>query len=156
MTPEETNIPVTELSEIVLPSGRRVEISYVDGEPFAVNEPAGADTGGTPEPAVDTSMIDALDRLTICGSCGSMLVQPRTWRQAPPRSWQVELRCPECEGHGSAVVDEELAEQLTLFHERARALVEVSMLRLASENAEREIDRFARALETDLILPEDF
>lgn len=156
MTPEETNIPVTELSEIVLPSGRRVEISYVDGEPFAVNEPAAGDTAGTPEPAVDTSMIDALDSLTICGSCDSMLVQPQTWRQAPPRGWKVELRCPECEERGSAVIGEELAEQLTFFHERARALVEVSMLRLASENAEREIDRFARALEADLILPEDF
>lgn len=156
MQPEDAHIPVSELSEIVLPSGRRVEISYVDGEPFSVNEPAAAGPAADPEPAVDTSMIDALDGLTICGSCGSMLVQPQAWRQASSREWRVELRCPECEGFGTAVVDEELAEQLTLFHERARALVEVSMLRLASDNAEREIDRFARALETDLILPEDF
>ena len=56
----------------------------------------------------------------------------------------------------ACAVEEELAEQLTLFHERARALVELSMVRLASENAEREIERFARALEQDLILPEDF
>lgn len=156
MRHEDTQIHHTELSEIVLPSGRRLEISYVDGEPFAMNEPASPDPVTETEPAVDTSMIDALDSLTICGSCDSMLVQPQTWRQAPPRSWKVELRCPECEERGSAVVGEELAEQLTLFHERARALVEVSMLRLASENAEREIERFARALEADLILPEDF
>lgn len=156
MSHENTHTPDTELSDVVLPSGLRLEIVYVDGEPFALNEPDGAQADGDEEPTVDTSMIDALDELTLCGSCGSMLVQPVTWRQAEPAGWSVELRCPECEERGTEVVGEELAEQLSLFHERARALVELSMLRLASENAEREIDRFARALERELILPEDF
>ena len=154
MSPNEREIHDTELSSIVLPSGRRLEILYVDGEPFAMNEDGPAPDGGAP--TVDTSMLDALDDLTLCGSCDSPLVQPTSWESHGPEAWQLELRCPECEQRATTVIEDELAEQLTLFHERARALVELSMVRLASENAEREIERFARALEQELILPEDF
>jgi hypothetical protein len=154
MTPNDREIHDTELSSIVLPSGRRLEILYVDGEPFAMNEDGQA--AGSGSPAVDTSMLDALDDLTLCGSCGSPLVQPVGWESHGAQAWQLELRCPECELRATTVIEDELAEQLSLFHERARALVELSMVRLASDNAEREIERFARALEQDLILPEDF
>ncbi len=153
MNHDDPEIHDTELSSIVLPSGRRLEILYVDGEPFAMSDDDGSTEGAA---AVDTSMLDALDDLTLCGSCGSPLVQPVGWESHGAKAWQLELRCPECEQRATAVVEDDLAEQLTLFHERARALVELSMVRLASDNAEREIERFARALEQDLILPEDF
>ncbi|MFM9023537.1 MAG: hypothetical protein ACKOK7_07360 [Solirubrobacterales bacterium] len=154
MTPNDREIHDTELSSIVLPSGRRLEILYVDGEPFAMNEDSPVPEGGAP--AVDTLMLDALDDLTLCGSCDSPLVQPTGWESHGAEAWQIELRCPECEQRATTVIEDGLAEQLTLFHERARALVELSMVRLASDNAELEIERFARALEQDLILPEDF
>ncbi len=155
MRHDDREISDTELSSIVLPSGRRLEILYVDGEPFAMNEDREPESA--PEAvSVDTSMLDALDDLTLCGSCGSALVQPTGWESHGEQAWQLELRCPECEQRATTVIEDELAEQLTLFHERARALVELSMVRLASDNAEREIERFARALEQDLILPEDF
>jgi len=154
MRPDDREIHDTELSSIVLPSGRRLEILYVDGEPFAMTDEGSApESAGTP---VDASMLDRLDELTLCAGCGSSLVQPVGWAGHGDAAWQVELRCPECEERATSVVGDDLAEQLTLFHERARALVELSMVRLASDNAEREIERFARALEQDLILPEDF
>ena len=154
MRHDDREIRDTELSSIVLPSGLRLDILYVDGEPFAMSEERQpAESGPAP---VDTSMLDALDELTLCGSCGSPLVQPTGWESHGEQAWQLELRCPECEQRATTVIEDELAEQLTLFHERARALVELSMVRLASDNAEREIERFARALEQDLILPEDF
>lgn len=153
MPSDERQIHDTELSSIVLPSGRSLEILYVDGEPFAMNEnEPGTDAG---QAAADTAMLEALDELTLCGSCESPLVQPAGWQERGD-DWKLELRCPECEERATAVVGDEIAEQLTLFHERARALIELSMIRLASDNAEREIERFARALERDLILPEDF
>jgi len=145
--------PETELSSIVLPSGLRIEILYVDGEPFAMNEEPEVQAG---EAQADAEMLEALDNLTLCGSCGSPLVQPVGWEGHGAEAWRIELRCPECEEHATTVIEDSLAEQLTLFHERARALIELSMIRLASENAEREIERFARALEQDLIVPEDF
>ena len=154
MRHDDREIRDTELSSIVLPSGLRLEILYVDGEPFAMSEEGKPAEGGAAP--VDTSMLDALDDLTLCGSCGSPLVQPTGWESHGEQAWQLELRCPECEQRATTVIEDELAEQLTLFHERARALVELSMVRLASDNAEREIERFARALEQDLILPEDF
>jgi ribosomal protein S27E len=154
MRPDDREIKDTELSSIVLPSGIRLEILYVDGEPFAMSEESKPVEGGTAP--VDTSMLDALDDLTLCGSCGSPLVQPTGWKSHGAQAWELELRCPECEERATTVIEDELAEHLTLFHERARALMELSMVRLASDNAEREIERFARALEQDLILPEDF
>ena len=155
MRHDEREIHDTELSSIVLPSGRRLEITYVNGEPFAMNDRG--DASGDPlPPAADTSMLDALDELTLCESCRSPLVQPTGWESDGPEAWRLELRCPECERRATTVIEDGLAEQLTLFHERARALVELSMVRLASDNAECEIERFARALEQDLILPEDF
>lgn len=156
MRNDERQIHDTELSSIVLPSGLRIEILYVDGEPFAVNEHESSTPAHEPEPAAEAAMLEALDDLTLCGSCGSALVQPVEWQERSDHAWQVELRCPECELRAVTLIEEALAEQLTLFHDRARALVELSMIRLASENAEREIERFARALATDLILPEDF
>lgn len=145
----------TGLSSIVLPSGRRLEILYVDGEPFAMNEEPHSQEGAAP-PVADTSLLDELDELTLCRSCASPLVQPDRWKDRGTQGWELELRCPECENRVTTVIGDEMAEQLTLFHERARALVELSMVRLASDNAEHEIERFARALEQDLILPEDF
>lgn len=154
MSQNDREIRDTELSSILLPSGLRLEILYVDGEPFAMSEEGQPARGGAAP--VDTSMLDALDDLTLCGSCGSPLVQPTGWESHGAQAWQLELRCPECGQRGTKVIEDGLAEQLTLFHERARALVELSMARLASDNAELEIERFAQALEQDLILPEDF
>lgn len=151
MTPNDREIHDTELSSIVLPSGRRLEILYVDGEPFAMNEEP--ETRAT---QADAEMLEALDNLTLCGSCDSPLVQPVGWESHGTEAWRLELRCPECEERATTVIEDGLAEQLTLFHERARALIEISMIRLASDNAEREIERFARALEQELIVPEDF
>lgn len=154
MRPDDHEIHDTELSSISLPSGLRIEILYVDGEPFAMNEEPG--TRDETAARSDAEMLEALDNLTICGSCDSPLVQPVNWAGHGADAWRVELRCPECEERGTTLIEDGLAEQLTLFHERARALVELSMIRLASDNAEQEIERFARALQRDLIVPEDF
>jgi hypothetical protein len=151
MRDSDREIHDTELSSIVLPSGLRIEILYVDGEPFTMNEEP-----DTHVAQADAEMLEALDNLTLCGSCGSPLVQPVGWEGHGAEAWRLELRCPECEERATTVIEDGLAEQLTLFHERARALIELSMIRLASENAEGEINRFARALEQDLIVPEDF
>ena len=154
MRHEDRDIHDTELSSILLPSGLRIEILYVDGEPFAMSDEAGpVDEAAA---AADAETLEALDALTLCGSCESPLVQPAGWAEDRDGAWQLELRCPECEERATTVIDEGLADQLTLFHERARALVELSLIRLAGDNAEAEIERFARALEQDLILPEDF
>ena len=86
MRHDDREIRDTELSSIVLPSGLRLEILYVDGEPFAMSEESQpAESGAAP---VDTSLLDALDELTLCGSCGSPLVH--TQRKGP-KPWSKHI-----------------------------------------------------------------
>ena len=92
----------------------------------------------------------------VCPSCESELVQPVKWFEQGEHRWYVDLRCPECEwwGRGSYSqgdvdnFDEELDRGGNLLVEDLRALTRTNM--------EEEADRFAAALETGCILPEDF
>jgi hypothetical protein len=91
-----------------------------------------------------------------CPYCDSILVQPVNWYKQGDGHWNVELRCPECEWWGRdnysrAEVDrygEELDRGDQELIEVLRALVRANM--------NEEADRFAAALATDSILPEDF
>jgi hypothetical protein len=92
----------------------------------------------------------------VCPSCDSGLVQPSQWFERGDAHWHVDLRCPECEwvGRGSFAqrevdrYDEELDRGCQELVEDLRALTRANM--------EDEADRFAMALATDSILPEDF
>ena len=120
------------------------------------------DGGGTglgpssfqPRPASTTPRTQ--DDLHVCPECASELVFPTDWAPAETRRWSVELRCPDCEWRGGGIYDQSVVdrfdEQLDLGTE---ALVEDLKL-LARANMEDEIERFAVALQSDLILPEDF
>ena len=91
-----------------------------------------------------------------CPSCESVLVQPVNWHEQGDGFWNVELRCPECDWRGrdsysqSEVdrYDEELDRGGQELIEDLRALIRANM--------EEEADRFAGALASDSILPEDF
>lgn len=92
----------------------------------------------------------------ICPSCSSKLVQPVQWFEQGEGRWHVDLRCPECEwlGHGAysqAAVDR-FDEELD---RGAQELVE-DLRSLTRSNMEDEADRFAGALASNSILPEDF
>jgi len=91
-----------------------------------------------------------------CPSCSSALVQPVNWHEQGDGHWNVELRCPECEWWGRDsysqtevdCYDEELDRGGQELIEDLRALTRANM--------EEEADRFAGALASDSILPEDF
>jgi hypothetical protein len=96
------------------------------------------------------------DGMHACPSCSSVLVQPVNWHEQGDGHWNVELRCPECEwwgrdGYSQTEVDrydEELDRGGQELIEDLRALTRANM--------EDEADRFAVALASDIILPEDF
>ena len=72
--------------------------------------------------------------LTICGVCECPFVQPVDWDEAGPRHWKLELRCPNCEAHGTVVVGDEVVDHYDLVLERgsaelARSLQLVARLR---------------------------
>ena len=85
-----------------------------------------------------------------------ILVQPVTWHEQGDGAWHVELRCPECEWWGRTTYSQ--AEVDTYDEELDRGGQELieDLRSLTRANMEDEADRFAMALASDCILPEDF
>jgi hypothetical protein len=122
------------VTRVQLPSGKTIEVIQFD------------DPGGGAEEG----------DLHRCEGCESELVYPTQWSEAEQNTWQVILRCPECEStregtFGQASID--------AFDERldvgTSALV-ADLRRLTRANMSEEGERFIAALAVDAILPEDF
>jgi hypothetical protein len=118
---------------IVLPSGRSIDVvRFHDAEAPA---PAG---------------------LHICPECDSELVQPIAWGQISADHWELELHCPNCGHTREGTFDQD---DVALLEEQLDTGVEAilrDLKRLTHANMADQIDRFAAALDADLILPEDF
>jgi hypothetical protein len=94
--------------------------------------------------------------LHVCGQCRSELVQPLEWSEAGAGRWQVDLLCPNCGwSHHGTFDGSELAELEEHLDHGFEDLMR-DLKRLRSANMTEEIERFADALEADVILPEDF
>jgi RNase P subunit RPR2 len=91
-----------------------------------------------------------------CPNCDSILVQPVNWHNQGDGYLNVELRCPECEWRARDSYSRDESGQYALELDRGdRELIED--LRVVTRvNMNEEADRFATALATDGILPEDF
>jgi hypothetical protein len=110
--------------------------------------------GGAESPsAVGGSGTEALH---ICPHCDSELVYPIEWAPAERDSWNVGLRCPECEWIGGGVYDQEVVDRLDLALDAGTQRLLGDLNLLARANIEEQIRRFVAALEADHILPEDF
>jgi hypothetical protein len=94
--------------------------------------------------------------LHVCRRCRSKLIQPVEWHHAGGDDWKVMLRCPNCGWWNNGMLDgDQLAELEDHLDSGFDELVR-DLKRLRSANLTEEIERFAAALELDLILPEDF
>jgi len=94
--------------------------------------------------------------LHVCPECRSELVYPTDWQEAGRSSWEVSLRCPNCEWSHIGVFDEDAIQQFdeTLDHGTEEL---VSDLReLTRSNMEEDVERFVAALTANYVLPEDF
>jgi hypothetical protein len=100
----------------------------------------------------------ATQDLHVCGACRRPFVVPEAIVSAPGgiEGVVVELRCTDCGwthiGAYPPAAVEALDRALDLTEREIRAALEICEL---TEGLER-IDRFARALDLDLITPEDF
>jgi hypothetical protein len=97
-----------------------------------------------------------VDGLHVCPTCASHLVYPTDWAPAEPKSWNVQLRCPDCEWHGGGVYAQELVdrfdEELDLGTEQL--LGDLTLLTRA--NMEEQVERVVAALTAGWIVPDDF
>jgi len=94
--------------------------------------------------------------LHVCPHCSSDFVYPLDWAQAGDQHWTVDLRCPECEWHGSGVYDQEVLDRFDVELDAGTAAVIEDLTDLTRANMEEEVGRFVSAMRADLILPEDF
>jgi hypothetical protein len=127
------------VKRVTLPSGKSIEVLYF------------GDQGGEAKSAVPTAQ-----PLHVCTDCSSDLVYPTDWQEAGPEHWEVELRCPNCEWHGSGVFSQDVVETFDDELDRGIDVLLSDYRALVNSNMEDEIDRFAKALEAGAILPADF
>ncbi len=122
------------VKRVRLPSGKTIEI-------IRFSEPAA---------------VEADSELHLCRGCQSELVYPTRWSEASEDSWEVTLRCPECDEVRDGVFAQR---SVDAFDERLEAGSEALMgdlRRLTRANMAEEGKRFNAALAVDAILPEDF
>ena len=122
------------VKRVVLPSGRTIEVIQF----------------GDDAPAPQQGELD------VCRECGSELVYPTRWSEAGQRSWQVALRCPECEVVREDVFSQEAVDAFDEKLDTGTDAVAADLRRLTHANMTAEGERFFTALAADAILPEDF
>ncbi len=120
------------IRRIVLPSGRSIEVVR-----FYHDE--SSDQG-----------------LHVCPQCGSHLVQPISWEEAPQGFWELILHCPNCDWLDEGVYDQEQVDALEERLDQGVTDLLSDLRRLTQSNMSEEIERFTAALQGDLVLPEDF
>jgi hypothetical protein len=120
------------IRRIVLPSGRTIEVVR-----FYPDDPA---TQG----------------LHICPECDCELVQPVDWSEAPQGLWELVLQCPNCFWLDEGVFEQDQVDALEERLDDGLTEMLSDLRRLTQANMCAEIERFAAALQADLILPEDF
>ena len=128
---------------VVLPSGRTIEVVYLNDTTTAAANPV--------SPAVEPDQA-----LHSCSSCGSNLVYPVSWEESGDNAWAVSLRCPECEGRRDGVFNQNSVEAFDEELDLGTDALTADYRRLCRANFAEEIDRFVAALQADAILPEDF
>lgn len=95
-------------------------------------------------------------QMHVCGTCDSPLVQPIEWQPTSTECWQVTLRCPECESCATGVFTAEEVEAFDEELDRGMDEIVCDLATLETSIFQDEVERFAAALQADLILPEDF
>jgi hypothetical protein len=123
---------------VVLPSGRSIEVVYFESSPLP-RIPA--------EPSQD---------LHVCPECDRGLVYPVEWEEVSPTHWEVLLRCPNCEWGELGVYDQSTVDRFDEELDFGTETLMRDLQRLTKANMEEEADRFAAALASDALLPEDF
>ena len=128
------------VKKVQLPSGKTIEVVY-----FHDTQPA----DGSDVPSHERDM-------HLCQHCGSEFVHPVSWDEEPGAGWRVTLRCPECETQRRGVFSETAVDHFDEVLEAGSDALAADYRRLMRANMGDETERFAHALASDAILPEDF
>jgi hypothetical protein len=94
--------------------------------------------------------------LSDCPECGADFVHPVEWSPNDGGTWWMLLRCGACGASREETVPDGDAERYDRELDRAEHRMRLAAERLSRERLEEQADRFATALELDLIGAEDF
>ena len=94
--------------------------------------------------------------LHVCPVCTSELVYPVAWDEAGRTSWEVSLRCPNCEWTNTSVYDEEVIQRFDETLDLGTEALVADLRKLTRANMEADVERFVAAIYADYLLPEDF
>jgi len=94
--------------------------------------------------------------LHLCPECTSSLVQPLDWHESRAGFWELMLECPNCRWQTDGQYSQRQVDAFEEELEDGLAEMLADLSRLTQANMAEEVDRFAAALQSDLILPEDF
>jgi ribosomal protein S27E len=93
---------------------------------------------------------------STCAFCGSHLVHPTAGCEVQSALWEVDLRCPDCERLRVWYCSQAELEHLDRELDRVTSEMKEELGRLEAAHMEEWVDRFAHALDVDLIGPDDF
>jgi hypothetical protein len=94
--------------------------------------------------------------LADCPACGADFVHPVEWSPEDAHTWWMLLRCGACDVRRKTIVSNLDAARFDRDLDIAEARMRREADLLSRERQDEEADRFARALELDLIDAEDF
>jgi hypothetical protein len=156
----EMSVPNNEghqMKRIVLPSGKTIEVVYFESHSSDVlpDAPETTETPAAPALPVHVPREETRD-LHVCVNCESELVYPVQWEEASPESWQILLRCPDCEWTDSGVFPQAECDRFDDQLEAGTDALTRDFKRLVTANMAEEIERFIAALDADAIQPFDF
>src|SRR5665647_405983 len=99
---------------------------------------------------------EAEGEIHVCPLCGCALVYPVDWRRNDEATWNLILRCPNCETQRDVTLGREGVEEFNreLYHGAQALAREAEMM--TRRNFEEEAQKIVVALDRDLIQPMDF
>jgi hypothetical protein len=137
------------VKRVLLPSGKTIEVVYFrDGGPVEEAPQAPHTTDAPPA--------EPHQELHVCMECTSELVYPVEWEESGEENWSVLLHCPNCDIYREGVFTQHTVEIFDEELDRGADALARDYKRLMRANMADEIDRFAGALGSGAILPEDF
>ena len=142
------------VKRVVLPSGKTIEVVYfkeTDLPRPVVDGPVEEATAAPEHPPAEVDQ-----DLHVCVDCESELVYPVQWEESGPENWSVLLHCPNCDIYREGVFTQECVESFDEELDHGADVLARDYKRLMRANMAEEIERFAGALHSDAILPEDF
>jgi hypothetical protein len=137
------------VKRVLLPSGKTIEVVYF-------RDSAPVDHVPDARPTTDDPPAEPHQELQVCMECSSELVYPVQWEESGMENWSVLLHCPNCDVYREGVFTQETVEVFDEELDRGADALARDYKRLMRANMSEEIERFAGALATGAILPEDF